>query len=78
MERQAPYVISISYIIQHKNYFIYLLQIIRTLRDFYGYECNIDDILKAEINNVAQENITNVRAHFINNNEAVEASEILR
>lgn len=46
--------------------------------DFFGSECNIDDILPKEINGVVQLNLADVRVHFIRNNEAVEASEILQ
>lgn len=46
--------------------------------EFFGGECNIDDILPKEINGVAQVNLADVRVHFIRNNEAVEATEILQ
>lgn len=46
--------------------------------EFFGCECNIDDILPKEINGVAQVTLADVRMHFIRNNEAVEASEILQ
>lgn len=46
--------------------------------EFFGCECNIDDILPKEINGVVQLNLADVRVHFIRNNEAVEASEILQ
>lgn len=49
----------------------------RLLTDFYEFECNIDDIVKAEVNGVAQDTTTNMRAHFIRDNEAIEASQIL-
>lgn len=49
----------------------------RLLTNFYGFECNIDDIVKAEVNGVAQETTTNMRAHFIKDNEAIEATQIL-
>lgn len=52
-------------------------QVAQTLTRFYEYECYIDDIQKAVINSVAQDTITNVRAHFIQNNEAIEANLIL-
>ncbi|KAJ6639917.1 Cadherin-23 [Pseudolycoriella hygida] len=51
--------------------------IAQTLTRFYEYECYIDDIQKAVINEVAQDTITNVRVHFINNNEAIESNVIL-
>lgn len=44
---------------------------------FYEYECYIDDIQNAVINDELKDTITNVRAHFINNNEAIEANLIL-
>lgn len=43
---------------------------------YYEYDCYIDDVTKAEVQGVAQEQITTVRAHFIKNNEAIESAEI--
>ena len=39
-------------------------------------DCNIDDIIRAEINGVAKESQTNLRAHFLRNNEAIENREL--
>lgn len=51
--------------------------IARLLTNFYEFECNIDDVVKAEVNGVALDTTTNMRAHFIKDNEAIEASQIL-
>ena len=44
----------------------------------YDAECVIDDILATVVNAVAQERMTDVRVHFVKNNEALEATEILQ
>lgn len=51
-------------------------KIAAVLANLYGYDCNIDDILTAEVNGVAQETLTDVRAHFLKDNEPIEASII--
>ncbi|KAG4080001.1 hypothetical protein HA402_006313 [Bradysia odoriphaga] len=49
----------------------------QTLSRFYEYECYIDDIQPHILNEQPQDGITNVRVHFINNSEAIEANVIL-
>lgn len=44
----------------------------------YEAECVIDDILATVVNAVAQERLTDVRVHFVKNNEALDATEILQ
>lgn len=51
-------------------------QIAAILSRFYGYDCNVDDVLTSELNGIAQETLTDIRVHFLENNEAVEASII--
>lgn len=52
------------------------VQIGKILSEFYQHECYIDDITKSEVDNVAQDTMTTLRAHFIDNNEAIEAADI--
>jgi hypothetical protein len=42
----------------------------------YEYESNIDDITKGAIGDVTSEALTNVRVHFIKDNEPIEASVV--
>lgn len=56
-------------------------QLIKTFEEYYGYEkCNIDDYSDvsygSDLTRSRDSGITNVRAHFIHNGEAIEASEI--
>lgn len=44
----------------------------------YDSECVIDVILESETNGVVQDNLTDVRVHFVRNNEAIDANEILQ
>lgn len=44
----------------------------------YGAECVIDEILATYVNEAEQERLTDVRVHFVKNNEALEASQILQ
>ncbi|XP_058457126.1 cadherin-23-like isoform X2 [Malaya genurostris] len=51
------------------------------LSKHYEMDCNIDDIVRGTIGETGraeQDKVTDVRAHFIRNNEAVEAIEILQ
>lgn len=48
----------------------------KVFSDAYESECIIDDILPTEIDGVAQTNSTDIRMHFVSNNQAVEADEI--
>lgn len=55
--------------------------LIKTFEEYYGYEkCNIDDYSDvsygSDLTRSRDSGITNVRAHFIHNGEAIEASEI--
>jgi hypothetical protein len=45
----------------------------------FNFECNIDEVVPAtDENGVAIDNLTNVRVHFIKDNEAISAEEIQR
>lgn len=55
---------------------IEIADIVAVLSRLYGYDCNVDDILTAEVNGVAQETLTDMRVHFLKDNEAVPASNI--
>lgn len=55
---------------------IEISDIVAVLSRLYGYDCNVDDILTAEVNGVAQETLTDMRVHFLKDNEVVPASNI--
>lgn len=43
----------------------------------YEAECIIDDVLGSTINGVVQEEITDVRVHFIANDEALDRLDVI-
>lgn len=51
-------------------------QISEVFTGAYKYDCNIDDIVTADVEGVAQDTLSNLRAHFIKDNEAIDASKI--
>lgn len=53
-------------------------QIATIFSNAYEAECIIDDILEKLVNGVAQTRLTDVRVHFVQNNQALEAKNILR
>ena len=47
-----------------------------TFTNQFTYVCNIDDVQSSDLSPELANQLTNVRAHFIDNNEAVEAEKI--
>lgn len=43
----------------------------------YGATCVVDEIVKSQIDGLAQDGLTDFRVHFVRDNQALEASEIL-
>lgn len=53
-----------------------LEKLVNVFSKAYEAECVIDDILGTEVNGAVQEKLTDVRVHFVKNNEALEANMI--
>lgn len=53
-------------------------RIVEILSNAYEATCVIDDIRRTNIEGIARDDLTDLRVHFVLNNEALEAKDILR
>jgi hypothetical protein len=52
--------------------------LVDTFTEQFEYHANIDDVTKGQHEGKPSDDLTNVRMHFIQDNEAIEATEVQR
>lgn len=55
-----------------------VVQLALIFTNAYAAECIIDDIFETLVSGIAQSRLTDVRVHFVRDNKALEAREILQ